>query len=476
MPRKHVVYVCADCGAAQPRWAGQCPACSAWNTLTRLTVDDDAVGDGAAAGSSLARGVGGAGGAVRLNDVAVDAVARIALGVDELDRVLGGGVVPGSIVLIGGEPGIGKSTLLLQASSLLAAAVGAVLYVSGEESCQQIKLRAERMGLAPDALHVLAETNLESIIGEVTRLRPRALIVDSIQTVYLDALGSGAGSVTQVRECTARLMHLAKGTHTPVFLVGHVTKTGDIAGPRVLEHMVDVVLYLEGDRFHAYRLLRCVKNRFGASHEVGVFEMRPDGLTEVPNPSAAFLAERLPGVPGSAVTVTLEGTRPILVEVQALVGPSGAQVPRRTANGVDANRLLLLTAVLTRRLSLPLGGQDVYVNVVGGLRIVEPAIDLAVAAAIASSARGVALPDDLVIFGEIGLTGELRSVGHVARRLAEAAKLGYRRAVVPSTALRGTPDEHGLNVTGARTLVGALEAVLVDRPSGRARGAEVEAS
>jgi DNA repair protein RadA/Sms len=462
LSRKRVVFVCSDCGAAQLRWAGQCPSCGAWNTLARLAVEEGAAGGGLEPSAALSRGLGGSG-AMRLSDVAVDAVARIALGVQEFDRVLGGGVVPGSIVLIGGEPGIGKSTLLLQASSLLSAAVGPVLYVSGEESCQQIKLRSDRMGLAPETLHVLAETDLEAIVAEISRLAPRALVVDSIQTVYLDALGSGAGSVTQVRECAARLMHLAKGTHTPVFLVGHVTKTGDIAGPRVLEHMVDVVLYLEGDRFHAYRLLRCVKNRFGASHEVGVFEMRPDGLAEVPNPSAAFLAERLPGVPGSAVTVTLEGTRPILVEVQALVGPSGAQVPRRTANGVDPNRLLLLAAVLTRRLALPIGGQDVYVNVVGGLKVVEPAVDLAVAAAIASSARAVALPDDLVIFGEIGLSGELRSVGQVPRRLAEAAKLGYRRAVVPTTALRGGLDTHGLDVTGARTLAGALEAVLGGR-------------
>jgi len=292
-------------------------------------------------------------------------------------------------------------------------------------------------------------------------VKPRAIVIDSIQTVYLDNVGSTAGSVTQVRECTARLMRLAKATHTPVFLVGHVTKAGDLAGPRVLEHMVDVVLYLEGDRFHSFRLLRSVKNRFGSTNEVGVFEMQNEGLVEIPNPSEVFLAERLTGVPGSSVTVTMEGTRPLLVEIQALVSPTNAQIPpRRTANGIDFNRLLLLTAVLSKRYGLSLGGQDVFVNVVGGMKVSEPAVDLAVATAIASSARNAPIADDLVILGEIGLSGELRSVGHIERRLAEAANLGFTRAVVPAGTLRGKVNTYGIKAEGARTLGQALDVAL----------------
>jgi DNA repair protein RadA/Sms len=397
---------------------------------------------------------------MRLADVGTGAVVRIRLPIAELDRVLGGGLVPGAMVLIAGEPGIGKSTLTLQAAAVLADSNPPVLYVSAEESVQQIKLRTERMGIASDGLYLLADTSLGAIVAHIEALSPGAVVVDSIQTVYAEDVPSAAGSVTQVRECTAQLMRLAKRTHLPIVLVGHVTKTGVVAGPRIMEHMVDTVLYLEGDRYHSYRLLRSTKNRFGPTNEVGVFEMRQEGLVEVPNPSAAFLAERLQGAPGSAVTVTMEGSRPLVVEIQALVSPTGADVPRRTANGLDFNRVLLLAAVLSRRLGLPIGGQDVFVNVVGGLKVYEPAADLAVASAIVSSVRGVPLPGDMVLLGEIGLSGELRSVGHIERRLGEAAKLGFKRAVLPDTQVRKGLDAHGLALSGARTVTGALESAL----------------
>lgn len=460
MARQRTTFVCADCGHSEPKWAGQCPSCRAWNTMRQVVV-----AGGASPSAWAVPGHVGVPRAERLSGIETQSARRRPLGMVEFDRVLGGGVVPGGLALVGGEPGIGKSTLLLQVSGLLAQCGGPVLYVSGEESAQQIKLRAERMGIAGEELFLLSETNLEAVLAEVASLRPSALVVDSIQTMYLDSVDSTAGSVTQVRECAARLMRLAKAEHVPVFLVGHVTKSGDIAGPRILEHMVDIVLYLEGDRFHSYRLLRSVKNRFGATNEVGVFEMRSEGLVEVADPSSAFLAERLSGVPGSAVTVTMEGSRPLLVEIQALVSPSGAQVPRRTANGVDFNRLLLLVAVLTRRQNLRLGDQDVFVNVVGGLKVTEPAVDLAVAAAIASSARGRALPEDLVVFGEIGLSGELRSVSQFDRRLAEAASLGYARALVPQTANLVSGKPRACRALTARTLGEALGLAMGAPPS-----------
>ena len=344
---------------------------------------------------------------------------------------MGGGIVPGSVVLIGGDPGIGKSTLLLQISALLAANGKATLYVSGEESVQQIKMRAHRLNIAEEQLYVIAETNLNQILDQIERLGPQLVIVDSIQAVYLDELESSAGSIGQVRECATALLRMAKSQGIPVFLVGHVTKEGAIAGPRVLEHMVDTVLYLEGERFHSYRLLRSVKNRFGSTNEVGVFEMQEQGLAEIANPSEAFLSERLASATGSVVAVTMEGTRPLLVEIQALTTATSSGLPRRTANGIDFNRLLLLVAVLSKRVGLKLATQDVFVNVVGGLRISEPAADLGVAAAIASSLRGVPVPDDFVFLGEVGLSGELRSVGQADRRLNEAAKLGFKRCIVP---------------------------------------------
>jgi DNA repair protein RadA/Sms len=396
-----------------------------------------------------------------LTEVEFDEFDRLDVPLVEFSRVLGGGIVPGSLVLIGGDPGIGKSTLLLQVSAMLAERSGKVLYVSGEESAQQIKMRARRLNLLPPDLYVLTETHLHTILNHLDELQPMAMVVDSIQTVYLDELSSAAGSVSQVRECAAMLMRAAKARGTPIFLVGHVTKAGSIAGPRVLEHIVDTVLYLEGDRFHSYRLLRSVKNRFGATSEVGVFEMKNEGLVEVANPSAAFLEERLPNAAGSAIAVTMEGTRPILVEVQALSSTTSFGLPRRTANGVDFNRLLLLAAVLSKRVGLRLSDQDVFVNVVGGLRVGEPASDLAVATAIASSFRNKPVAADVVLVGEVGLSGELRSVGHVEARLNESSKLGFQRCVLPRSIQRAVAGSAPLELLGARSLSEAIDMALI---------------
>jgi DNA repair protein RadA/Sms len=381
---------------------------------------------------------------------------------NEFSRVLGGGVVPGSLILVGGEPGIGKSTLLLQTAAVMSLDAGPVLYVSGEESARQIKMRAARLKLDRENLFVVTETNLDTILSHVETVSPRVLIIDSVQTTYSEALSSASGSVSQVRETAARLQALAKQSGVAVFLVGHVTKEGAIAGPKVLEHIVDTVLYLEGDLFHAYRLLRSVKNRFGATSEVGVFEMRERGLEEVSNPSEAFLAERMVNAPGSAIAVTMEGTRPLLVELQALTSTTSFGHPRRTANGIDFNRLLLIVAVLSKRVGLHLGDQDVFANVIGGLRIGEPASDLAVAVAISSSVRDQPVAADIAFVGEVGLSGELRAVGQLSTRLKEAAKLGFKRCIVPKTVQRRSdPLPDTLDVIQARSLHQALEMALV---------------
>ena len=357
---------------------------------------------------------------------------RISVGYAEMDRVLGGGLVAGSLTLIGGEPGIGKSTLLLQVSGAIAKNVGPVLYVSGEESIEQVKMRAERLDITGEQLYLLASIELDVIAEAISHLKPALVVVDSIQTVLSNHLTAAPGSISQVRECTLQLMHLAKSTHTPIFIIGHVTKEGTVAGPKALEHIADAVLYLEGERYHTYRLLRGVKNRFGATHEVGVFEMHGEGLVEVANPSAVFLADRAIGATGSAVVVSMEGTRPLLVEVQALVTPSNFGNARCTTNGIEHNRLLMLLAVLTKRVGLAVGNHDVYANVVGGFTLEEPAVDLGVAAAIASSYREKHIPPDIALIGEIGLSGELRPVSRLALRVREAAKLGFKRCIVPS--------------------------------------------
>ncbi len=400
--------------------------------------------------------------AVRLSEVEGDPEERLMLSIDEFARVLGGGIVPGSVVLIGGDPGIGKSTLLLQTATQVALEAP-VLYVSGEESERQIKLRSRRLGVDESLLkdmYLLSETDIEAVLSQVEQLGPQLLIIDSIQTMHSAELESGAGSITQVRQCASRLQGLAKQSGIAVFLVGHVTKEGSIAGPRVLEHIVDTVLYLEGDPYHAYRLLRSVKNRFGPTSEVGVFEMQTQGLVEVPNPSEAMLAERVVNAPGSAVAVTMEGTRPLLVEIQGLTSKSSFTNPRRTANGVDLSRLLLTAAVLSRRAGVRVLDEDIFINVVGGLRIGEPAADLAMAIALASSHRDKVIPADMLFVGELGLSGELRAVSQIGARLSEAMKLGFQRALVPKQARIQTKDIKELEIIRVRSLKEALRIAL----------------
>ena len=444
MAKPKTRYVCQTCGSAQPKWQGRCPDCGEWNTLIETIVQEPAPGRPASAGLSSLTTV-----PLSLPDIPADGYERIPVAIGEISRVLGGGIVPGSVILISGDPGIGKSTLLIQLCAALADTndAGPVLYVSGEESAAQIKLRAERLGITTPKVLVLADTHLESISAHIEQTQPRMVVVDSVQSIYSDAIPSGAGSVTQVRDCSAHLLRLAKAQTFPLFLVGHVTKEGSIAGPRILEHMVDTVLYLEGERFHSYRLLRSVKNRFGSTNEVGVFEMAEKGMVEVRNPSEAFLAERLPNSAGSAIAVTMEGTRPILVEVQALTSTTTFAQPRRTANGIDFNRLLLITAVLSKRAHVRLADQDVFVNVVGGLEVSEPAADLAVAAALASSARNRPVAADLALIGEVGLSGELRSVGQIAAAAERSRQVGvYARPCTQDSAARAGAPPAGLEI------------------------------
>ena len=432
MPKLRTKYICQQCGGEQSKWVGKCPDCGAWNTLEETTEQPQSASQ-ARRPTVAGRGIVAQGTQIPLALPTIQPLTqeRISLGYAEVDRVLGGGLVAGSLILVGGEPGIGKSTLLLQVAGKIAESTGMVLYVSGEESIEQVKMRAERLGISGEQLYLLASTDLEVIAEAVYRLKPALLIVDSIQTVLSNNLTSAPGSISQVRECTLQLMQLAKSTLTPTFIIGHVTKEGTVAGPKALEHIADAVLYLEGERYHTYRLLRGVKNRFGATHEVGVFEMHGDGLEEVANPSAIFLADRSESATGSAVVVSMEGTRPLLVEVQALVTPTNFGNARCTTNGIEYSRLLMLLAVLTRRVGLAVGNHDVYANVIGGFTLEEPAIDLGVAAAIASSYREKRIPPDMALIGEVGLSGELRPVGRLGLRVREAAKLGFKRCIIP---------------------------------------------
>lgn len=446
MTKTRTEYQCQQCGGRSARWMGRCPHCEAWNSLQEFV--EQPLSRAATGGRVVVSDTR----PVRLRDIDTDDFQRIPVPIDEFARVLGGGIVRGSLVLIGGDPGVGKSTLLMQVSDAVSRLIGPVLYVSGEESTAQVAMRARRLGLdAPDLL-LLGDTNLASILQHVEAVAPGAVVIDSIQSVFDGELDSTPGSVSQLRACTLRFAQLAKSSGVPVLLIGHVTKEGAIAGPKVLEHMVDAVLYLEGERFQAYRLLRSSKNRFGPTHEVGVFEMRGEGMVEVANPSAAFLAERGEAASGSVVVVTLEGTRPILVEVQALVNRSGLAVPRRVSNGMAFNRLLLVNAVLSRRLGVPLHDHDIYVNVVGGMRIEEPAADLGASLAILSSYRDVPIDSSLIAVAEVGLSGELRSVGQLEKRLNEAAKLGFERALVPPIRDVARLKGIGLEVQPVRTL------------------------
>ncbi|HET7266395.1 MAG TPA: DNA repair protein RadA [bacterium] len=461
------VFVCQECGYESSKWLGRCPGCGAWNSLVEERVGPPAAGRRPVREPGAAEGGRGAGAveAVPIADVALDEAVRRGTGLPEVDRVLGGGVVPGSLILVGGDPGVGKSTLALAAAHHMARASGAagdrrpVLYVSGEESVRQTKMRASRLGVDAPNLLVLAETDLDQIVSQIDRVRPSLVVVDSIQTVYRADVTAAPGSVAQIRECTGDLLRVAKTDGGPaVLVIGHVTKEGAIAGPRVLEHMVDTVLYFEGERHHAYRVLRATKNRFGSTNEIGVFAMSGRGLTEVADPSALFLAERPEGASGSAVVCAVEGTRPLLLEVQALVTRTPFGMPRRTAAGIDYNRLLLLLAVLEKRTGLHLSAHDVYVSVAGGVSVDEPAADLGVALAVASSHRDRPVDAAAVAVGEVGLGGEVRAVSQIDRRIAEAAKLGFRRVVAPRANLPGLDETPaGLEITGVDDVAGALE-------------------
>jgi DNA repair protein RadA/Sms len=445
------VYICQHCGYQSPKWLGKCPDCGEWNSLVEEMKRSAVERRGRRLGSSSPR---------RYAEIESQSDVRQTSGIPEFDRVLGGGIVPGSVVLVGGDPGIGKSTLLLQIADHLCRDDGAVLYVSGEESERQIKLRGERLELRADHLYVLAETCLETIFDIVYRLRPSAVVVDSIQTIFSEKIESAPGSISQVREAAAQFLLLAKSEGIPIFLIGHVTKEGMIAGPKALEHIVDTVVYFEGERHHHHRLIRAVKNRYGATNEVGVFEMTHRGLIPVANPSALFLSERPRGVSGSVVSACLEGTRPFLVEVQALVGSSTYGTGRRMAQGVDQYRVALLLAVLERRVGFQLVGSDVFVNIAGGLSVDEPAVDLAVVVAVASSVRNIAVDPQVTIFGEVGLAGEVRAVSAAAVRLRESAQMGFGRIVLPENNLRGLEVPRGVEVIGVRSVIEALEAAL----------------
>ena len=463
------VFVCQECGAQSPKWLGRCADCGAWNSLVEERSPEK---DGAAAGLRYAA-AGAPTLAQRYADIEVASHARLSTGIGEFDRVLGGGIVPGSLVLLGGEPGIGKSTLLLQAAANMARAIGPVLYSSGEESEHQVKSRGEPLGVGDAPLFLLAETCLERILDEILRIRPALVVVDSIQTVFSQKFQSAPGSIGQVREAAAQLLFAAKGQNIPTLLVGHVTKDGSLAGPKVLEHVVDTVLHFEGERHHSHRVVRAVKNRFGAVSELGVFEMTASGLRAVPNPSALFLAERPASAPGSAVLCSVEGSRPILVEVQALVSTSSYGTARRMASGIDQQRLALLLAVLEKRAGLHLAGDDVFVNIAGGMSVDEPAADLAIVAAIASSVRNRPVPQMTAIFGEVGLAGEVRGITQASLRVREAAQMGFTRVVMPDANIDpadrpagplGSPraasgSGGGCVLVGVRTIGEALDAI-----------------
>ena len=458
MTKPRTVFACQECGTQSPKWLGRCPDCGAWNSLV-----EERAGESGGAPAGGHRYASGAAPARLYSEIEMAQHARLSTGIDEFDRVLGGGVVPGSLVLLGGEPGIGKSTLLLQAAANMARAIGPVLYSSGEESEHQIKSRGERLAVGSAPLYLLAETCLEHILDEIVRLKPALVVVDSIQTVFSLKFQSAPGSMGQVREAATQLLFKAKGQNVPTFLVGHVTKDGSLAGPKALEHVVDTVLYFEGERHHSHRVVRAVKNRFGAVSELGVFEMTAGGLRPVPNPSMLFLAERPSNAPGSAVLCSVEGSRPILVEVQALVSSSAYGTARRMASGIDQQRLSLLLAVLEKRAGLNLLGDDVFVNIAGGMTVDEPASDLGVLAAIASSFRNRVVPATTAMFGEVGLAGEVRAVTQAAQRVREAAQMGFARCIVPEANIdpAGRSAIAGqCELVGVRSVQDALDALL----------------
>lgn len=448
---KNSVFFCQNCGYESAKWMGQCPACHEWNSFAEEPVQKSVKTLNRKTEAAKPR---------QLKEIRIEDTSRISTGFGELDRVLGGGIVEGSLVLVGGDPGIGKSTILLQVCQKLAQRQEKVLYVSGEESLQQIKLRANRMGAFSDSLLILCETNLEDIREAITKLQPSVVIIDSIQTMYNEAVSSAPGSVSQVRESTGVLMQIAKGMGVTIFIVGHVTKEGVVAGPRVLEHMVDTVLYFEGDRHVAYRILRGVKNRFGSTNEIGVFEMREDGLREVLNPSEFMLEGKPENASGSVVACSMEGTRPILLEIQALVCRSNLAYPRRTADGADVNRINLLLAVLEKRLGFQLSSQDVYINIAGGIRMREPAVDLGIVMALISSYKDVIIDEKALVFGEVGLSGEVRAVSMAKQRVLEAKKLGFTTVILPEVCRKSVGDVEGMILKGVRSVRDLIQLML----------------
>ncbi len=448
---KKSVYFCQNCGHEEAKWLGQCPACKEWNTFAEEKVTP--VNTRTVKERRDTR-------VVTLSSVVTDEDDRMLTGIEELDRVLGGGIVKGSLVLVGGDPGIGKSTLLLQVCQRLSAAGQKILYISGEESLKQIKLRANRMGEFTENLYLLCETNLNTIRGIIEQQKPDMVVIDSIQTMYNEEVSSAPGSVTQVRESTNIFMQLAKGLNISIFIVGHVTKEGTVAGPRVLEHMVDTVLYFEGDRHASYRILRGVKNRFGSTNEIGVFEMRKEGLAEVKNPSEFMLSGKPAHASGSVVACAMEGTRPMLMEIQALVCKTSFGMPRRTAAGLDYNRVNLLMAVLEKRLGLPLSNYDAYVNIAGGIRLNEPAADLGIVMAVASSYKNRPIAEDVIVFGEVGLSGEVRAVSMPEQRVAEAKKLGFTTCVIPEVSVKSLGKAEGVRIIGVKSVGEAISAGL----------------
>lgn len=448
---KKSIFFCQNCGHEESKWLGQCPMCKEWNTFVEEKVTMSKTVETAKSRGELE--------VVTLSSVSTTEDERVKTGIGELDRVLGGGIVPGSLVLVGGDPGIGKSTLLLQVCQRLAESKKKVLYISGEESLKQIKLRANRMGDFSENLYLLCETNLDLIRTVIEREKPETVIIDSIQTMYNEAVGSAPGSVSQVRESTNILMQLAKGMNISIFIVGHVTKEGTVAGPRVLEHMVDTVLYFEGDRHASYRILRGVKNRFGSTNEIGVFEMQRSGLAEVENPSEFMLNGKPEHASGSVVACAMEGTRPMLMEIQALVCKTNFGMPRRTAAGFDYNRVNLLMAVLEKRIGLPLSGYDAYVNIAGGIKMNEPAADLGIVMAIASSYKNQPIAEDTIVFGEVGLSGEVRAVTMPEQRIAEAKKLGFKTCLLPEVCLKSIGKVEGIELIGIKSVVQAMKLI-----------------
>lgn len=454
MAKSSIVYFCNECGYESTKWMGQCPACKAWNSFVEEKVDKKAVAaiGGKASRQSEAK-------PVSIDEISTENEARVAIGIDELDRVLGGGMVAGSLTLVGGDPGIGKSTLLLQVCKKLSDQGKEVLYISGEESLSQIKMRAVRLGEMSNKLKLLCETNLGTIEDVIKKNKPQVAVIDSIQTMYDEEIGSAPGSVSQVREATAVMMRVAKEMGVSVFIVGHVTKEGTVAGPRVLEHMVDTVLYFEGDRHASYRVLRGVKNRFGSTNEIGVFEMNNAGLTEVKNPSEYMLNGKPQGASGSIVSCSMEGTRPLLVEIQALVSRTSFGFPRRQSAGSDTNRLNLLIAVLEKRLNMQMSDQDAYINIAGGIKISEPAVDLGIVMAIVSSFRNRPIDDKVIAFGEVGLSGEVRAVSQTIARVTEAKKLGFNTCIIPESCVDSVKDIKGIKIVGVKNISEAIDLI-----------------